>query len=141
MSKKLIIVPGLFFIAISISIFWLWSSNKLFLRISDATVDVNGARSMEAKAFSGNSIFMIIPVPGRTKFPVYIVDKESDYVGINAREDPSAFSEPIILGYFALCLDCETYLGGPDRSSYRIISMTPSEINFEVYRDFVTVKF
>ena len=139
-----------FTISVAFGIFFgifAWFSDDLYIRVPEAQVEYQGVPSPESLLYrSRNGTYMLFPAGHDSHFPVYVIVTDNangtKYVGTLASEDPYKNILQWKLRSFAICLNCETYLGFPDNFQGTAgISGSPDVVHFRVYQDNVTIRF
>ena len=141
--KKTIIIIGLISISFFlITMIWVWNSGKLFVRIPSAKINLNGVDSDKSSLYKsklGN--FFVFLEKDKAEHPVYVV-LPTDKVGIPTDIVPSMGTLSFKTEYFLVCLDFEIEVAGTDFfASDAKSSISHEEINFQVNKDNVNVKF
>ena len=124
-----------------------WFHNDLYVRIPVARVEYQGIAFPKGELYRSQNGTLMLFLPGEnTHFPLYIIILDetdgSVHVGTVASENPFKNILQVKMGLFALCVNCETYLGFPD--NFRGTAGLTDDVNnihFSVYQDQVDLHF
>ncbi|RMG00578.1 MAG: hypothetical protein D6735_13350 [Acidobacteria bacterium] len=142
--KRIMIRIGVVVLSVfAMSLFGLWLSGILYIRLPDSKVFINGTESTTSRVYrSGNGDYLVFLDSETARFPVYRILNEGKNVGVPVSPVPSSYTKSVKTNSFVICFQCSVSLAGTEKLDLQAeVSVSPSEINFHVYQDVVKISF